>query len=304
MELKLNELAYIGKLFDKITDISLFRHIVKPLEGDEAKNLEDMNVIKRGKLTEPINQIFEVIAGAQRASRLIINMPDVVMEKSVYTKDGTKVLVENKGGKADISILDQEMDRIRFEISEHLGMSMQQHSTFNAIFSADELLMILSIVDWVRRESMLSYISYKESDPLTENALADYLNAPMNNGLLELIKKTFDLGHEKYSIEDLRGYLSNFAERNLLSVNDREISLNRELMDFSLNFCIIESQVLMEAFQMNTEGNIKVASVLSLTAGVKDLVAFTPTDEGIEMDVISSSTLINWIESYLKCPEL
>lgn len=304
MELKLNEITYIGKQFDKVTDISLFKHIRKPLEGDETKTLEEMHVMKHGKLTEPLNVLFETIAGADRSARLVMKMPGLLMEKSVYSKGKAKVLVENKGGKLVISLLEQEMERIRFEVSEHVGMSMQQHSIFSALLPAVELLFLLSIVDWVRKTSLLTYTGVADVDPLSAVVLTAYIKAPMENGITALLTKTFKMESLQLSTAEVEERLKSFEEKGWLLNEGGEISLSQELMDFALNFSIIETQTLLEAFQINEEGSILNSGVLILTAGVKDIIAFTVTDDGIEMQATSSSEVINWIETYLGCPKL
>lgn len=304
MELKLNELTYIGKQFDRITDLSLFNHIRKPLEGDEAKSLEQMHVMKNGKLTEPLNGLFEAIAGADRAARLVMKMPGLLMEKSVYAKNSTKVLVENKGGKVAISLLEQDLERIRFEVSEHVGMSMQQHSGFAAQMPAADLMLLLSIVDWVRKASLISYAAGADVEPLTAQILAAYIQAPMNNGLATLLARTFDLEIPKPEQSEVEAGLNRFEASGWIKVEEAEITLNRQLMDLALNFSIIETQTLLEAFQMKSDGQILNSGVLIVTAGLKDLIAFTVTDDKIEMQTTNSSELIRWIETCLSCPQL
>ncbi len=304
MELKLNELTYIGKQFDHVTDISLFNHIRKPLDGDEAKSLEAMHVMKNGKLTEPLNGLFEAIAGADRAARLVMKMPGLLMEKSVYAKGSAKVLVENKGGKAAISLLEQEMERIRFEVSEHVGMSMQQHSGFAAQMPAGDLMLLLSIVDWVRKASLMSYVGAADAEALTAKTLAEYIQAPMDNGLATLLARTFELEVPKPVEAEVEDGLKRFEGRGWLKTEDGEISLNRELMDLALNFSIIETQTLLEAFQLKADGQILNSGVLIVTAGLKDLIAFTVTDDKIELQTTNSSELIHWIETCLSCPQL
>ncbi|BEP28012.1 hypothetical protein [Helicovermis profundi] len=302
MQFTINELSFISKQYDTLSDLSFFRNVKAELQGSEEKTLNEKGVIKNGKLTEPINTIFDVLAKADKSARFVMKMTNAIMEKGVYSKDDKRILVENMQGEIVLTMYDDKSESVRQEIAEQTGMSIQKNSVIDILVSIEDVLLITNLVDWLRKMTLLEYSSDIDIPVLSVDKFKDYLKKPMRNSLAKIIASLYELS--PISSENIEDKLKKLEQNNFIEIKNNEISISQPLVDFGMSFLIPETQIVLETFDGSTSGPIITASSVIIGATPKDILSLTATDEGMEMSTMSSGELLRQIDAYLKCPNL
>lgn len=302
MQFTLSELTFIGTKYPTVSDLSFFTFVKKGLTGTEEKSLEEKGVFSNGQLTEPMNTVFDVLAHANQSARFVLKYQNNVMEKGVYSFNDKRILVENMQGEIVISIYDDEAKSVQQEIADHIGMSVQKNSVLDTILETDELLVALSLADWLRKQTLLNYIEVNEMPTLTVELFERYLLIPMKNSIAGLLAGLYEIKMPDH--EQKLKALNVLVEKKLIGIEGDAISFSKEFSNFAMNFLLPDTQIILETLDGSHEGPVVAASNVILQAGLKDIVAFNATDEGIEMNTLTSSELLARISAYLKCPKL
>ncbi len=301
MELKYNLLKAIGDRYEQLSDLSLFKHITPELDGSEEKTLEGLGIIRNGQLSEPVNHLFNTIAGAKRSGRLVLTTPSGVVEKAAYTLDSGVVLVENRGQGAELALMENQLDSIRYHLSEHLGMSSLQNSELNIVLTDKEMGYLLEVMDWIRKERLMNYLGGYEPKVLTAQNLADYRKAPLKDGLAALYHFNFSTEVMKDEPDTI---LKALGTAGLLEKKEQEWAINVDIMQFAMNFNIIENTMLLEAYQTTADEKIMASGTVILTAGLKDIMALTIDGDNVLLETLNGATTIKRAIEYLSCQPL
>ncbi len=301
MQLTLNELVFVGSLIENQTDMSFFKNLKVGLKGDEQKTLEEKGLYRDGALSGPLLEASLVMGKAHKTARVVMQIPSGVIEKGVFTLGSLQVLVETIGSDIEVSFL-EDFKGIRYDISDHTGLSLQQHAKISVMLDVKPLLFTLSLVDWVRRASLLSYAGVESAPDLSLTHYMGYLENPMQNSVTRLMCKFYGL--EMPNPADFEDFKANLIERGIMTITGDMINLNTELMRLAMNFSIPDTQLVLETYDGRLADKVIAANNVILCAGIKDILAFNATDEGIEMMSISSAELVSRVEAYLKCPDL
>jgi len=301
MKLTTSEVAFLAKYFDKISTISLFANIGETLNGTEEKSLTEKGILKDGKLVSEANEILGIIAHAKNCTRLILRDSFFVVEKYTYKVEDKIVLTENEDGNFLFSLPDN-LDSTISELSEFVGKSKIRSSNIETLFTSEEMLTLLAIVDIYRKNALLNYVGQgdtKEEIPFIE--IAKHLLSPSKNSLLQMISNNY-----KYSIplaEKILDILENLIKKGCV-VYRNGYTLTREYAIFAKGFLIPETVVMIETFSLSENDEVMVSGALCVCAGIRDIISFIFDEDEIEIASISGSQLLQLIENFLKCPDI
>jgi hypothetical protein len=301
MQLTLNELTYVGSLIQDHGDMSFFKNVKVPLRGHEQQSLEAKGLFKEGRLSGPLQEAALVMAKANKTARAVMRVSNGVIEKGVFTLGDLQVLIETAGNEIAISFL-EDLKNVRYDISDHTGLSMAQHTNMSVMLDPNPLLLLLSIVDWIRRDALLGYVGLSKKEEMLESELFLYLEKPIENSLAGLMAKFYGL--EPVCVDDFEKHKGVLIEKGLIALSEGAIQFDQELLLFATHFLLPDTQVVLEAFDGRDPELVVTASNIIICAGIKDIIAFNATSEGVEMMTISSAELVSRAEAFLKCPDL
>ncbi|KJS21670.1 MAG: hypothetical protein VR72_09235 [Clostridiaceae bacterium BRH_c20a] len=301
MKLTTREIAFLAKDFPKKTDISLFANINEPLDGSEERNLTDKGIYKDGKLTGEAKKILEIVANAKRCTRLILRDGLIYVEKYTYKVDDKIVMAENDAGEMVFSIPDN-FNKTIYEVSEFIGMSKIKTADIEILLSADEMLVILAMVDIYRKKVLLTYQGQGISgETITLADISKQLEKPAPNSLVQMLKKNY-----KYT-EPEEGKVKEIMESLIAkecAISEDGYVLTSEYAIFAKNFLIPETIIMIENFNLNKNNEMVVAGGLGVCAGIKDNLTFIFGINEIELTSASGFQMLQMIENFLKCPEI
>lgn len=301
MQLTLNELAYIGTLIEGHSDMSFFKQINTQQSGEEKQSLEAKGFFKGGRLSGPLQEASLVMAKATKSARVVMRVSSGVLEKGVYTLGDLQVMVETFGSNIEVSFY-EGFDKVRMDMSEHIGLSLAQHTNLKVMLDAKPLLVLLSIVDWIRRDALRGYVGEAPKEIMLEKDYATYIQKPMENSLSGLMATFYGIGH--IHAEDYEAFKPLLIEKGLIRIDEGVVQFDQEFLLFATHFLLPDTQTVLEAIDARHSERIVTTSQIILSAGIKDNVAFHVTGEGIEMTTISSAELLSRAEQFLKCPDL
>lgn len=300
MKLTTKEIAYIAKEFDDITDISLFANINETLEGSEARSLVEKGIYKDGKLTEQAEEILEIVAKADNSSRLLLRDNFFIIEKYTYRVNEKMVLAENDGGEFSFSLINN-FDALKDGLAQFVGNSLIKTTEIEVLLSADELMVLLALVDIYRHKALLAYTEQAVSSLISLGDITKQLNEPTANSLVQMLKKNYNFSgpEEKAS----KVILDKIAEKQCVSTtNGYALTDNYAL--FANNFLIPESIILIESFAINKDSEVLTSGVLFVSAGIKDIGLFIFGEDLIEFSTVSGGQMLQLVENFLRCPDL
>ena len=299
MKLNKKEIVYLAEAFSTENPLSLFSNMKSQLDGTEAATLEEKGVIRGGKLTEEWEAAFEVIRNPERCARLILKDNSLLVEKYAYKTGDKIVLAENEQGEMLVSV-PENFNQVIMALSEFTGMSNIASSDMGVFLPIDEALVLLSMMDLCRKNELLSFLDEKSDGKYSLSDVSNQLGNPAKNSLTKMLKSNYNLDSPKQETELILGKL---IEKGIVGFNGG-YSLLAEYEAAARSFLIPETLVMLEAFQINSEGRVITAGALCVTAGVKTIISFVFAGDEIEISSITGSYLLKIIENFLNCPVL
>lgn len=287
MRLTTKEITYLKNLFPKGNKLGLFVNINDTPLGGEKESLEIKGILSGGLLTPEGEKSLTPISAPERCTRLILNDGICMVEKYSYRLGADVVLAENDGGEMLFSSPEDFSDTV-MEISEFVGLSSIKSMDFEANLNADEAVVFFAMMDVYRRRAILGYLGEKTEEPPLLEAVKNQINGPDQNSLVKTLIANY--GFEVPSAEKIQPILNKLAENNL------------EIL--SANFLIPESYIMLETFNLGEKEDIYSMGMLCICAGVKNILAVSFLEDGLEILTINGLQLIKIIEDFLGCPKL
>jgi hypothetical protein len=302
MNLTLNELTFIKKNYEKLSDLGLFTFMDAPLKGDEVTTLTDKGVIEYDQIHPQMLAVFDILAYATQNARFVLKNNQTLLEKSVYSLKDKRILIEHLKDEVNISMYDDEAKSVQQEIAQHVGLSMLKSSTLNSVLETPDLFVLLSLIDWTRKQVLCNYVEDCEEKKLSLDAFEKYLVKPVKNNVAFLIAHLYAFkmpDHEQVLLA-----LKSLEEKNIIKIEGEVITVDASVDLLAANFILPETQIILETLDGSHEGPVIAASNIILQAGLKDILAFNATNEGVEVTTLSGAELIARVDAYLSCPKL
>lgn len=301
MKLSLKEIAFLAKSFQTVTPISLFANIDEECDGSEGKSLAENGIYKDAAFISPAKEIFDVVAGATRCTRFVLNDNVFLVEKTSYRSNDMLALAENVNGELELNLVDNLGDAM-VQVSEFTGVSPLKNADISIELPPDQMLTLLAMVDIYRKKSLLAYVGQENaSQSITIVEIAEQLSAPSPNSLVGMLKNNYN-----YSIpetENNQKILDKLIEKNIAAYHNGYL-FSEEYAFFANNFLIPETAIILEALNILKDGEIAATTALCVCAGIRDIVMFSFGTDQIELSSLSGIQLLEIIEDFLKCPEI
>lgn len=299
MKLTLEEITYLGKIFEEKNEMGLLSNINVPLKGDEEKSLIKKGVLDDKGFVMGMDSFLRIISKPDRVCRFVAQAGYLTVEKYSYWRDDKTVLVENSEGSFIFSI-DSNFKTVKGQLVDLYGGSNLKTTTLSYQMQINELMTFTALVDLYRKEELSSYLSGEQSrNSFSFQEIEQYTQKPMKNGLLTFLQSNI----KNFSVPiDLKTATSELKKKSILS-GDNDISFNFESMLFAKNFLLIHSVSLLEVF--NLKNNVlSVSSVIFLNSGIHDVLRIQLLDNGAGLSTVTPKEQIDEIIWALNCPEL
>lgn len=302
MKITVNELTRLAGFFPEATEISLFRNVSGTPDGSEDGSLEEKGVLTGGELSPQAREIFSVVAGAGRCSRMVMRDGLMVVEKYTYRLGDSLVVAENEQGELKFSA-PSNLNRVLKGISQFTGLSDLKTSALEVLLSLEELLCYLGCCDLTRRDTLRAAAGDKELDGrFTLEELEEELKNPLETGLLRLTMANY--GWSLPEGAEVKNLLEGLLVRSMLEYGEGKYSLQDEYYLFAARFLIPQLVAVLEAFDTQPDGSTLMGQALVISAGLRDSACLIPGDEGVEFSTLSAGQIITLCESFMNCPEL
>jgi hypothetical protein len=294
-----NEIAYLSASFKGENPLSLFSNITKSPEGNEYKTLSDKGIIVNNAYEAKALDLLMLLTKPEKCSRLIIQNPFFVTEKYTYKTGNRLVLAENNKGAFEISEM-ADLTQLILSVSEFVSMSKIKTTDITELFSPDELIVLLAVIDIYRKRTLGGYIGSGENEiKLTEEEISAELADGFANGLAKSVINNYKL--KRLQIGTLGGLIASLVKKGCIKAG-AEIELTPVWAVFAKNFLIPETILLYEMFELDTDGKMMAESTLAITAGIHDIFSLTFDRETFKFETLAAAELIRAVEATLECP--
>lgn len=301
MKLNMKEVAYIGRMYENLSEISLLSTLQEMEDGSELFSLMEKEIIVEGELAPSAKAIMDVVANAQRCTRLFIKDRFCLIEKYTYRYNDQLVLVENDEGQMLFSRI-SDLDAVAEEIAELIGSSHMKTATLEKIMNHDELLVFLSLVDLYRTMGLKAYIG--EMVPLallSEQDVSVQLETGTGNSLAQMLIQNYEMKIPKG--EALSQALAGLLEKGCVNKsNDKLYSLSEDYELFAKGFLIPETLLTLESLGYNPTGELVTASSLCIGAGQRDFLFIAFGNDDVELATLTGNEMLRLMENYMLCP--
>lgn len=299
VKLTLEEIAYLGKIFEEKNQLGLLSNVNVSPKGDEEELLTKKGVIENGELALGMDIFLSTIAKPDRVCRFVSQAGYLVVEKYSYWKNGKTILAENSGDGFVFSI-DNDLTAVKGQLVDLFGGANLKTASVSLQLEKDELLTFAALVDLYRKEELLGYLSDGQSpNDFSLEELKSYVQQPMKNGFLTFLQRNFRSFSTPFDVS--RG-VSKLKEKSILM--DREkLMLNFECTVFAKNFLLVHSVSLLEVLNLR-DGGLIVASVIFLNASVHDVLRIQLVRDEMDLLNVTSRQQIDEILWALSCPQL
>ncbi len=299
MELTLEEITYLGRIFTNKNELGLLSNINVALKGDEEKSLAKKGVLSDGKLSLGMDEFLKTISMPERCCRFVAQVGYLTVEKYTYYKENRIVLAQNSQGNLLFSI-DSDLKEIKGHLIDLYGGSNLKTITISLWLQRDELLAFAALVDLYRKEELMCYPSggqARDSFPIDE--LREYIEKPTKNGLLNFLITNFKNFSSPANLETA---VAELAKKSLLIRGDT-IRFSQDVLLFAKNFLLIHSVSLLEILNL-TGSQITISAAVFLNSSVHDVIRIQLLDNGVNLSTVTSQEQIDEILWALNCPEL
>ncbi|HZK62270.1 MAG TPA: hypothetical protein VFC41_09335, partial [Anaerovoracaceae bacterium] len=300
MKLNKREIVFLAKELPQSNQLSLFANIKIDLDGSENDSLEEKGVLKAGKVTEEWKEAFEIIRTPKICSRIVLKDNELLVEKYAYKKKDKIVLVENDQGEMIVT-LPENFDETIMELAEFTGMSNVRASNVEALLPINEILVLLGIADIYRVKAMKGFLGETVKDQISLADIKQQLEEPVKNSLLKMLVNNYNLVVP--DADEVENILGKMIDKKIVEMQDG-YGLQSEFVSFATSVLIPQTLVILEAFQIDENGDVITAGALCVSGGIKDAISFIFAGDEMEVSSITGSFLLKIIENYLNCPEL
>ena len=295
-------MSFLAKIFSNSNPLSLFSSIdtATALKGDEQNTLEEKGVLAGGKLTQEADKLLSAAENPRRCTRLVLKDGSYFIEKYVYKSGDAYTLAENDGGEVLLSP-QEKLDEALFQLSQWIGMSDLKTFDLNTVLSADELLVLLAIVDIRRADVLLSYLGRETQKEISFAQIRQQLDKPERGSLTRILTGNYNYSIPK--IEDTKAILDQLTTKKITIFNEG-YSLLGSYEEFAEKFLIPQTVVMLEAFNLTERNEIAGAGVLCVCAGMREIVCIVFKEGAVEFASISGRQLLKMMEDFLNCPDV
>ena len=300
MKLTTKEISFLSEAFPEKNQIGLFSNIKVPLDGTEQMNLEEKGVYKAGQLTDSAKELLGITAKPQKCTRFILKDNVCVVEKYTYQTNDKTILVENDGGEMLFSSPDN-FNKTILELSEFTGMSNIKTADIEVLLPIEEALVLIAMIDISRKNAMLSYLRQETPGVITFKEIRKQLDTPAKNSLVKMLVNNYNYTVPK--IENTKSILDRLVAKSI-SAFTTGYELTPEYAVFGANFLIPQTLAMIETFNVTDNNELATASVLCVSAGLKDIVSFIFSEGEIGISSITGSYMLKIIENFLNCPNI
>lgn len=299
MILTTKEIAYLLPSFTQRSAISLFSNITATPDGTENESLTKKGIIQGSGYSPEALDLLTQLANPKRCARVIVKNQFFVVEKYTYRNGDKIIIAENKNGEFVINKIDN-FDNVTIELSEIFSMSSIKTANVSIVLSVDEMLILLSIIDIYRKNTLLNYAGKtNQAEVVSIGEITSELQNGFENGLVKMLVKNYN--YKVPVSSDVQRLLTSLVSKNCL-VLQNGYKLTEPYAILATNFLILQSIVLFETFETMTDGNVSVDSGLSVVAGTHDIISFVFGDNTIELFTVSAFQMLSTIEGILSCP--
>ena len=301
MKLSKKEIKYLSSSFQAQSPMSIFANIEDTPDGSEYQSLIAKGIIIGDKYEQQALDLLMLLAKPERCARFIHQNSFFLVEKYTYRVGNQLILAENNEGVLEFSKL-ADISELSLKFSELFGMSRIVTSDIQEFFTPGEILVVLAIVDILRKRQLTSYVKLPVSlSPLTVDDIQAEFAGAYENGLVEIFLKNYK--QTAPEPQQLNAYLDSLIKKNVVSNRDG-FALNGEYAKFAQNFLIPESITMYEAMDLQENGEVAVMGRVVITAGLHEIVSFLFDGSLVEFNTISAGQLLTNIEDFMSCPEM
>jgi len=300
MKLTKNEIKYLSQSFAAGTPLSVFGNIEAELDGSEYQSLVDKGVIVGNAYSDEALEILTALMSPERSSRFLAQTPNYIVEKYTYKTGDKLILSENYEGELNFSVI-EDVTTLSSKFTEVFGVSAFSTTEIKEVFTPAEMTVVLALADIVRKKELASYA-----------ALSSQVKAVDFEGIMAEVK-----GEYKNGLTNM--YLSNYrfdppsqdsVEKALASLEERELvvkkdgyELSEQLKAFAVNFLVIDTIGMYEAFDILESGDTVTLARLVASAGKNDIMTLLYDGEDVQFNTISAIQLLYNIEAVMACPD-
>jgi len=300
MKLTSKEISFLANMFPQNNQLSLFANISVPLDGSEQKSLEQKEIYHKGRLSDAARAMLTIVAEPQRCTRLVLKDSFALIEKYAYRVNDQIMLAENDDGEMVIGAA-KSFEKTFLELAEFVGMSNLKTVALEVFLPNDEALTLLAMIDIQRKNALLSYLGNKPALAISFTEIRQQLDEPKPNSLVRMLVNNYN--YSVPTIENTKSLLDQLTTKDIVTFDGGYV-LESEYAALASNFLIIHNLVMLETFNLNAKNELASAGVLCVCAGIKDILSFIFTSEGMEIATITGAQLLKMMENFLSCPDL
>ena len=300
MKLDMKELAYISRMYEGVTPISLLSNLDKIEDGSTLFSLMEKEIIVEDELSAAAQAIMDVVANARACARLFIQDRFCLVEKYVYRFNDQLILVENDEGDLCFSKL-ETLDGAMEEVAAILGNSPLKSAAVEGLFSYDELVVLLGVIDYTRFFYHKAYLGEAESLlHFDEKAIRHRIQLCRDTDLSQLLTKNYGL-----QVPDESRWQSAWqalTDKGCLMLAPEapgKMTLSAAYKTFAEGFLIPETLMTLERMAYDQAGELTTAASICVSAGLKDMLFLSIGSEDGELVSVSGAELLRFTENFM-----
>jgi hypothetical protein len=301
MKLTKQEITFLAREFKNKSELSLFANINEALSGTEEAQLTAKGILSDGRMTKKAEEFFSPFAYAESCTKIMIKDSYFVVEKYSYKYKDQLVLVENKNGELDLSNL-QNFEDLEQEFTEFFGHSLIKSSDISITLSPKELVILLGMIDIVRRSTIVDYIGEGAVNNLISiDTINDQLILERKNSLAKMIiaNYSFPIPDKK----DIQEIMTSLEKKGIIVMTDKA-KLSEDYFLLAGNLLIPETIIMVETFKLLENNEMLVGSALILSAGVRDILSMVIALDEVQLSSLSGAQLNEMLKNFMSCPEI
>ncbi len=298
MNLKLNELLFLKQYLAENTPISILNNLSATLNGTELLSLMEKGVIEDNEVSENARKPLEVLASPTVCSRIVLKNPYCAIEKYIYRKNDSRILVENEEGEMAITVFDDD-DLFVKNWEQWVGGSWVKTSDFSVNLNFSELLVFLAIVDYSRFNVLRAYLGdTSNKEMISPKVLEQELGGDRINGLVHALKKNY--GIETPSPDQIKIAIESLGKKGIVEVGEG-YKLLPAYKSFADNFLMPDNVLMMEAVQVIGPNEIQAANSLAFGYGLFNWMVLSFEKDSVDVFTTTSAELLSVIRDHGSC---
>lgn len=305
MKLTMKELAYISRMYEGISEISLLANLDKIEDGSTLFSLMEKEILVEDELSEEAKAIMDVVANARSCSRMFIQDRFCIVEKYVYRFNDQLILVENDDGEMVFTGI-QNLSGYLEELTALMGASQLKSSTIEGVFSYDELVILLGVIDYARVYYHKAYLGEVASLlHFSEKDVLDRLKLCRETDLSQLLTRNYGIAVPK-DLAWTQAWTS-LSKKGCLIAAPEALELTTLTEDYRLfakGFLIPETLMTLERLGYNPDGELITATSICVSAGLKDLLFLSLGSDDGELASVSGADMQRFVENFMSCHDV